>query len=155
MRQDINSLDDEEKESLDYEATKEMAQLIVRAPLRHPKLSAALFLLLTGLGIAAAVFVTPMYQASEVLVINRQLVTPVIGQQNGPAPEYDPTAGVWEAVKGRDNLLKLAQETHLTDKIKPAQDGGPLTDEAKVQQAVKLLEYRLNIKPDGNTVSFV
>jgi hypothetical protein len=31
----------------------------------------------------------------------------------------------------------------------------PLTEEAKLQRAVKLLEGRLNIKGDGNTVSFI
>jgi len=155
MRHDSNSVDEDEKESLDFEATKEMVNLIVRAPLRRPKLAAAIFLLLTALGILAALFVTPLYTASEVLVITRNVITPTIGQQNAPPQDYDPTAGIWEAVKGRDNLTKLAQQTHLADKIRAPGDGPPLTDEAKLQLAVKMLEYRLNIKADGNTVAFV
>jgi hypothetical protein len=156
MRHDKSSTDDEDKESLDYEATKEMVNLVVRAPLRHPKLSAAIFLLLTAAGIAAAFFVTPMYQASEVLVITRNVLTPTIGQQNGPPPDYDPMAGVWEAVKGRDALIKLAQQAHLADRVRaPSDQGAPLTEEAKQALAVKLLDFRLNIKGDGNTVSFI
>jgi capsular polysaccharide biosynthesis protein len=155
MRHDNNSVDEEEKESLDYEATKEMVNLIVRAPLRRPKLAAAIFLLLTALGILAALFVTPLYTASEVLVITRNVITPNIGQQNAPPQEYDPTAGIWEAVKGRDSLVKLAQQTHLADKIRAPGEGPPLTEDGKLQLAVKTLEYRLNIKPDGNTVAFV
>lgn len=155
MRHDNNSADEEEKESLDYEATKEMVNLIVRAPLRRPKLAAAIFLLLTALGILAALFVTPLYTASEVLVITRNVITPNIGQQNAPPQEYDPTAGIWEAVKGRDSLTKLAQQTHLADKIRALGEGPPLTEDGKLQLAVKTLDYRLNIKPDGNTVAFV
>jgi hypothetical protein len=156
MRHDKNSGDEEDKESLDLEATKEMANLIVRAPLRHPKLTAFIFLLLTAAGIAAAYFVTPMYQASEVLVITRNVITPTIGQQqNGPPQDYDPMAGVWEAVKGRDSLNKLAQQTHLADRVKLPADQGQLTEEGKQQLAVKVLDGRLNIKGDGNTVSFI
>src|SRR5215471_7826173 len=155
MRHDNNSVDEDEKESLDFEATKEMVNLIVRAPLRRPKLAAAIFLLLTALGIIAALFATPLYQASEVLVITRNVITPNIGQQNAPQQDYDPTAGIWEAVKGRDNLIKLAQQTHLADKVHAPGEGPPLTEEGKLQLAVKMLEYRLKIKPDGNTVAFV
>lgn len=155
MRHDNSSTDEEEKESIDYEATKEMVNLVVRAPLRHPKLSAAIFLVLTALGIVAAFFVTPMYQASEVLVITRNVLTPTIGQQqNGPPQDYDPSAGVWEAVKGRDSLIKLAQQVHLADRLRLASDQ-PLTEEAKLQVAVKLLDDRFQIKGDGNTVSFI
>jgi uncharacterized protein involved in exopolysaccharide biosynthesis len=156
MRHDSNLSENSEGESLDYEATKEMVSLVVRSPLRHPKLAAAIFLFFTALGIVAALLVTPMYQASEVVVITRNVLTPNIGQQTNQPNDYDPTTGVWEAVKGRDALVRLARQTHLVDKIQaPPARSGPLTEEAKLQVAVKLLEYRLNIRPDGNTVAFI
>jgi len=109
---------------------------LLRAARRHPSVIVGVFILPMALGIGAALFVTPLYTASEVLVTA------------GDAP-----SGVWEAVKGRENLVKLAQRTHLADKVSYSE---PLTEEGKLQLAVRALEYRLNIRPlDGNAIAII
>jgi len=147
---------DRQDPPVDMEATKERAALILRAPWRHPKLAAAALVLTTAVGVAGAWYVNPSYQAEAIIAVQKNLATPALGNPNQNQQQYtdfDPTLGVSELVKGRESVLSLIRQTHLLEKVEyPA--GEPLTEDQKVQIAVRALERRLNVKSDGTTVEF-
>jgi len=154
MRHDPRAVDDDsDDESFDFESTKEMATLVLRAPRRHPKLAALVFLGVALLGIVAAMVVKPTYQAEAIILVQRNVALPAFGEnQRNAQNDIDPAAGVQEAVKGRENLISLIRQTHLTEKF----DGfrGQPTEDEKLQALAKLLEYKVNVKTDGATVTF-
>jgi uncharacterized protein involved in exopolysaccharide biosynthesis len=152
MGQSSRSLNDSQDE-FDFAATKEMLVLILRAPLRRPRLAAVIFASVTLLATIAAVRARPTYEAQAAIVVQKNAMLPTFGEaaKNVPSNEIDPAVGVSEAVKGRQNLISLVQQTHLVDKTK-----NPLTsDEDQLQAAVKVLERKLTVTSDGATVTFV
>jgi uncharacterized protein involved in exopolysaccharide biosynthesis len=130
-----------------------MLVLILRAPLRRPRLAAVIFASVTLLATIAAVRVSPTYEAQAAIVVQKNAMLPTFGEaaKNVPSNEIDPAVGVSEAVKGRQNLISLVQQTHLADKTKT-----PLmSDEDRLQAVVKVLERKLTVTSDGATVTFV
>jgi capsular polysaccharide biosynthesis protein len=154
MRHDSRSMDDDsDDESFDLESTKEMASLVLRSPRRHPKLAALVFLSVAILGMVAALLIKPTFQSEAIILVQRNVALPAFGEnQRNAQNDVDPAAGVQESVKGRENLISLVRQTHLTERY----DGfkGQPTEEEKVQALAKLLEFKVNVKTDGTTVTF-
>lgn len=148
------------QDEFDFTATKEMLVLILRAPLRRPKLAAFIFASVMLLATIASVRVRPTYEAQAAIVVQKNAMLPTFGDaaKNVPSNEIDPAVGVSETVKGRQNLISLAQQTHLADKTKippnPSLSSEP-SDEDKLQAAVKVLERKLTVTSDGVTINFV
>jgi hypothetical protein len=145
--------DDSDDESFDLEATKELVTLVLRSPRRHPKLASLVFLTATILGVLAALVVKPTFQSEAIILVQRNVALPAFGEnQRNAQNDVDPAAGVQESVKGRENLISLVNQTHLTEKY----DGfkGQPTEQEKVQALAKVLEYKVNVKTDGATVTF-
>src|SRR5258708_7593130 len=134
MRMEPTGIGDDSDESFDFQSTKELASLVLRAPMRHPKLAAVAFLLVTVLGIVAATFVTPMYEAEAIIRVQRNVAMPALGEsQRNTNNDVDPAAGVSEAVKGRENLISLVRQTHLSDKVKEPTHGPSMSEDDKEQ----------------------
>jgi uncharacterized protein involved in exopolysaccharide biosynthesis len=158
MRHDATASGDLGEESFDVEHAKETLYFFLRGPRRHPKVAAAIFVVLTAVGVAGAITATLTYEAEALVLVQKNVAMPALGDgnRNGQA-DFDPTTGVYETVKGRENLLALARETHLVDKtdFSRVPYGRPLTDEEKLQFAAKTLEWRLNVKTEGPVVTFI
>jgi uncharacterized protein involved in exopolysaccharide biosynthesis len=158
MRHDATAGGDPGDEPFDAEHAKELLRFFFRAPSRHPKMAGAIFVALAVAGVVGALVAKQTYEADALVLVQRNIAIPALGEsnRNGQA-DFDPTTGVFETVKGRENLLALARETRLIEKtdFPRAPSGRLLTDEEKLQSAVKTLESRLNVKTEGNVVTFV
>src|SRR5262249_31247274 len=70
--------------------------------------------------------------------------------------DFDPVSGAPEAVKGHENLVSIARQTHLTTRFPlptvPAQD--ELSEEDKLEIMAKIIDGRLTVAIDGGIVSF-
>jgi uncharacterized protein involved in exopolysaccharide biosynthesis len=150
------SMNDSQDE-FDFTATKEMLALILRAPLRRPKLALVIFASVMLLATIAAVSASPTYQAQAAIVVQKNAMLPTFGDaaKNVPSNEIDPAVGVFETVKGRQSLISLAQQTHLVEKTKIPSNAPLSTDEDRLQAVVKVLERKLTVTSDGATVNFV
>src|SRR5262245_59720536 len=117
MARGSSSVEDGLDESFDITRTKEMLVLVLRSPLRRPKLSFAVFGVVTALAMVAATRASPTYRAQAAIVVQKNAVLPTFGDaaKNVPSNDFEPATGVSEAVKARDNLMSLIQQTHLLD----------------------------------------
>ncbi|HEX9295873.1 MAG TPA: hypothetical protein VF881_08555 [Polyangiaceae bacterium] len=158
MRDLSKMIDETEDGSFDFEATKENAKLIAHAPKRHPKLACALFGAALGIGILAATAASPSYRAETEILVQKNVTLPTFGdparnpQVNN---DVDPAFGVSETVKARDNLVNLIRQTHLLDKTEDASNRKPVSEQDKMQMALRKLESKLTVKSDGSLVTFV
>src|SRR5262249_3907734 len=106
-------VDDSDDESFDFAAAKDMLALFVRAPVRRRKLAAAIFVLVALAAGLASFKLNPTYEAQAAIVVQKNATLPTFGEtaKNAPNNDFDPAAGVSEAVKGRDNLVSLVRQT--------------------------------------------
>jgi uncharacterized protein involved in exopolysaccharide biosynthesis len=143
-------------ESFDFAATKDMLVLVLRAPRRHPKLTTAVFALVTTLAVFGSFRVKPSYEARAAIVVQKNAMLPSFGDsaKNAPNNDFDPAMGVSEVVKGRDNLVALARETHLLERMKDEPNAPVTSPEEKLSVLVKMLERKLTVTSDGSLVSF-
>jgi hypothetical protein len=158
MRHEETANDDSGDESFDFEHAKELFHFVGRAPFRHPALAIAIFTVLAAVGIAGAVIVKQTYEADALVLVRKNVAIPALGDGNrNTQADFDPTTGVFETVKGRENLLALARETHLVQKtdFPRMPSGRARTDDEKLQYVVEMLEWRLTVKTEGNLVTFV
>src|SRR5258708_7354057 len=120
-----SGVDDSLDESFDLARAKDMLVLILRAPLRRPKLSLAIFGVVVALALLASVRIIPTYRAQAAIVVQKNAMLPTFGDaaKNVPSNDFDPAVGVTEAVKARDNLISLARQTHLPEKMPNPPDG--------------------------------
>jgi uncharacterized protein involved in exopolysaccharide biosynthesis len=157
MRHDATANGDAD-EPFDLEHAKEQLRFFLRAPLRHPVVAALVFIALAAVGIVGAVRAQPIYESKARILIQKNIPMPTVGEnnRNGQA-EFDPTMGVYETVKGRENLLALARETHLGDKIDVPSSafGHPPSADEKLEYATKWLDWRLEVQTEGGVVTFV
>jgi uncharacterized protein involved in exopolysaccharide biosynthesis len=153
MRQRFEAIGDPDDESIDWQQTRERIRMVLRAPRRRPKLAALILVGATVLGILAAGRAKPTYEADAAVLIEKNVATPVLGDatKGVQTNDFDPGAEALEVVKGRENLMSLAKETHLFDKVDDL--GADVADGSdKVRLLLKLLEARLTVKADGNVV---
>src|SRR5215471_8295982 len=95
-----SSVDDSLDESFDVTRAKETLTLVLRSPLRRPKLALAVFGLVTALAIVASVRAQPTYRAQAAIVVQKNAMLPTFGDaaKNMPSNDIEPAAGVAEAV---------------------------------------------------------
>jgi uncharacterized protein involved in exopolysaccharide biosynthesis len=143
-------------ESFDFVAAKDMVVLVLRSPRRHPKLATAVFAIVVLLSVLAALKMKPTYEARAAIIVQKNAMLPSFGDsaKNAPSNDFDPAMGVSEVVKGRDNLVSLARQTHLLERMRDAPDAPASSPEEKLSALVKTLERRLTVTSDGSLVSF-
>ena len=149
-------IDDSLDDSLDLTATKQMLALMMRAPLRRPKVSAAIFGLVLVACVLASFRVSPTYEVQAGVIVQKNAMLPTFGDssKNVQSNDFDPAAGVSETVKSRDNLISLARQTHLADKMNDVPNA-PLSEDDKLRVVAKMLDRKLKVTSDGTTVNFV
>ena len=147
---------DPDDESLDLAATKDMLVLFARAPLRRPKLAAAIFVLVVLAAVLASFRLSPTYEAQAAIIVQKNAMLPTFGDtaKNAPNNDVDPAVGVSDTVKGRDNLVSLVRQTHLVEKMHGPPDGPPMSEQDKVLALAKALDRKLKVTSDGSLVSF-
>jgi uncharacterized protein involved in exopolysaccharide biosynthesis len=150
-------VDDSDDESFDFAAAKDMLVLFVRAPVRRPKLAAAIFVLVALAAGLASFKLKPTYEAQAAIVVQKNATLPTFGEtaKNAPNNDFDPAAGVSEAVKGRDNLVSLVRQTHLADHAAEEHGAPAMSEQERVLALAKALDRKLKVTSDGSLVSFV
>jgi uncharacterized protein involved in exopolysaccharide biosynthesis len=155
MRPRVHVADDlDEDTTIDFQAAKQRALLVLRSPLRHLKVALAVFLATVALSGFVALRAKPVYRAQTDIIVQRNVMMPTFGEtaRNQQNTDFDPVTGVSETVKGRDNLLALVRETHLAERT--TQGGRSGASDDKIQLLAKALESKLSVKTDGVIVTF-
>ena len=167
-RVDPSDAEEGEEEGFDAEKFKDLAGFIARAPRRHPKLAAAIFVVVAGLGLAVAATMPRTYSAELKLLAQRNLVLPALSNPNRTVPRDadNPTKDVAVMIMRRDNLIALAKQADLVDRAdstRPAalrlkdrifqKISGPVSDADKLRGFVGTLEKKLTVTADDTSVT--
>jgi uncharacterized protein involved in exopolysaccharide biosynthesis len=159
--------DAEGAEGVDYARAAAIARFVLRAPRRRPLL-ATLVLALSLLATAAVAVCAPrVYVASTRILVQRNVVIPLLGNPRRPLPaDWDvPTKGTSETILRRDNLVAIIHETNLEERwsvgrspISQLIDGasrlvfGPMSDEDRLLALIGALEKRITVTTDETTI---
>jgi uncharacterized protein involved in exopolysaccharide biosynthesis len=160
-------LDVEPVPGSEFALARDLAGLIARAPLRHRRLAAAVFLLGALVTTAAAIVTPRVYVVNTRILAQRNLVMPSLGnpRRSVPSDSDAPTRAANEVILGRDNLVAIIKETdllarwdsergaafRLKDRVAAAVRG-PLTEEDRMRALVGVLEKRLRVQADDSTI---
>jgi hypothetical protein len=160
--------DAEGSEGVDYARAAAIARFVLRAPRRRPGLAVlvlALSLLLTA---AVAVCAPRVYVATTRILVQRNVVIPLLGNPRRPLPaDWDvPTRGTSETILRRDNLVAIIRETHLEERWSVGRSPmsqlldaasravfGPMSEEDRMLALIGLLEKRITVQADDTTIS--
>ena len=155
-------------DGLDYARVRELVGFVLRAARRRRALALTVFGVAVAVTVAAAALWPRTYEASVRILAQRNLIMPAIDNPNRAVPREadDPTQRVAETVFKRDNLVAVIKQANLVDlwdaqrpailRVKDAALGlfsAPMTDEEKVEAFVGLLEKKLSVQTDENTVT--
>lgn len=160
--------DGEGAEGVDYARAAAIARFVLRAPRRRPVL-AVLVLALSLLATAAVAVCAPrVYVASTRILVQRNVVIPLLGNPRRPLPaDWDvPTKGTSESILRRDNLVAMIRETKLEERwsvgrspISRLIDGasnlvfGAMSEEDRMLALIGALEKRITVVADDTTIS--
>jgi len=157
--------DDEEEGGLDLEQVRERLGFALRAPRRHPKLAAAVFVVVAALGVTVAFTMPRTYSAQVKLLAQRNLVVPALTNPNRVVPRDadNPTRNVADLIMRRENLAALCTELDLVNRfyshrsaalrLKDKVLGGSTTEADRTYDLVGTLEKKLQVQADENTVT--
>jgi uncharacterized protein involved in exopolysaccharide biosynthesis len=160
--------DGDEGGGFDAEQVKELVGFVWRSRRRRPKLVWSVFGLVAGLGLLGAGTVPSTYNSQVRLLAQRDLVLPALGNPSRAVPRDadDPTKNVAEMIMRRDSLVALVKDADLIDRwdtTRPpafrlkdkifARLQGPLTEENKLKGLVDILERKILVYSDGQTVT--
>ena len=138
-----------------------------RAVRRHAALAAAIVGAMLLLGVAAAVALPKHYIIETVLLAQKNVVMPALGNPDRRVPtDADvPSRLAAEAVLKRENFISLVRQTNLLQvwptirtpggKLKDAiraRIKGPMTEEDRVEALVGILHQRMWVTPTEGTV---
>lgn len=160
--------DAEAEDGVDLARSLEVVRLVLRAPRRRPLLAGTVFLLACLATAAVALFTPRVYTVSTRILVQRNVVIPLLGNPRRPLPtDWDvPTKGTSESILRRDNLTALVKETDLVarwsvgrspalrllDQIGQALFGPP-TDQERMRSLVGLLEKKISVQVDESTIT--
>jgi uncharacterized protein involved in exopolysaccharide biosynthesis len=157
--------EEEEEGGLDLEQVKERLGFALRGPRRHPKLAAAVFVIVASLGVTVAITMPRTYSAQVRLLAQRNFVVPALTNPNRVVPRDadNPTRNVADMIMRRENLSALCKELSLVDRfyahrsaalrLKDAVLGGSGTEADKEYAVVGTLEKKLTVQADENSVT--
>jgi uncharacterized protein involved in exopolysaccharide biosynthesis len=158
----------DEGESFDFEKFKELAGFVARAPSRRPKLAAAVFAVVAGLGVGLALAMPSTYNSQAKLLAQPDLVLPALGNPGRQVPRDadDPTKNVAEMILRRENIVALAKDADLIDRFESGRTPavrvkdrlvaalhGPKTEQEKLRAIVGTLEKKITVTSEANTVT--
>lgn len=158
----------EAEEGVDFARVIAMVRFVLRAPRRRPRLSAVVFLVVCLLTAAVALFAPRVYTVSTRILVQRNVVIPLLGNPRRALPtEWDTSMrGTSENLLRRDNLTAIVKETgleeswdtgrspalKLVDRIVRAVFGEP-SREDRVRALVGMLEKKITVQVDETTIT--
>ncbi len=154
-------------EGVDVEAIKDVAGFVFRSALRRPKLAGTVFGIVAILGVTAAETMPRTYNASVKLLAQRSSMIRALSSSNRDVSQVDnPTKNVADLIMRRDNLVSLSKQSDLVDRYYAARPAplkfkdsvsawvsGPMSDEDRLRSLVGMLEGRLVVTADAETVN--
>lgn len=150
----------------DYALIRNVVGYVLRGVRRHKALSAGVFVgtLVVGLGLSASWPRT--FHAEARLLANQNQLIRALGNPRSSLPSEDPTRAAGEIIFAHPNLVSLIQQTNLMEhweKNRPAlvrlKDAmvqlvsKPASEQEKIDAMVGLLEKRLGVDTDQQTVT--
>lgn len=151
----------------DFAGIGEVLTFPLRSLRRHRLVASATFASIAGAALLAAILLPRHYVVEAKLIADRNDVMPAVGNPTRASGGSDtPTRLAAEAVMKRDNLVSIAQSTHLLDRwsqirspIGKVKDlvgvllRHPVTDAERMQATVGLLSQRLWVRASEGTVT--
>lgn len=160
--------DAEGAEGVDFARAAAIVRFVLRAPRRRPKLSVVVLVLGLVLTAAVAVSAPRVYLASTRILVQRNVVIPLLGNPKRPLPpDWDvPTKGTSETILRRDNLVAIIRETKLAERWSVGRSplsrlfeavergvSGPVSEEDRLLALVGALEKRIYVQADDTTIT--
>jgi uncharacterized protein involved in exopolysaccharide biosynthesis len=156
----------ESADLFDYAALRHVLGFVFRGAGRHRALSGLVFAATLGLGAVVLSVLPRTYHVEAKLLASRsELIRSLGNPRTAGTPAEDPTRASEETVFARDNLLALIQQNKLLEKAEQqrtllsrlhewvlVQLFGPLTDADRLDAMVGLLEKRMRVVTDSQTV---
>ncbi len=155
-----------EPELFDTLLLRQTVGFVFRGVRRHRVLSAAVFVTVIALGVAAAVLMPRTYHAESRLLANNNDLIRALGNPRSSLTSEDPTRAARELIFAHDNLVSLIKQTNLMkswEETRPAivkaKDRlvqlvvGEDSEEDKIDAMVGLLEKKLQVTTDQQTVN--
>ncbi|MFS8068598.1 MAG: hypothetical protein ACMG6S_19750 [Byssovorax sp.] len=158
----------EAEDGVDLARSLEVARFVLRAPRRRPLLAATVFLVGCLVTAAVAVFLPRTYTVSTRILVQRNVVIPLLGNPGRPLPaDWDvPTKGTSESLLRRDNLLAIVKETSLLARWSVGRSPalglldqaskaifGPPREEDRMLALIGALEKRIYVQADDTTIT--
>ncbi len=155
-----------EPELFDTQLIRQVVGFIFRGVGRHRVLAGALLSTIVVLGVLAAVLLPRTYHAESRLLANNNQLIRALGNPRSSVPSEDPTRAARELIFAHDNLVALIKQTNLLknwdenrapivklkDSLMRLLVGAP-SDEDRIDALVGLLEKKLSVSTDQQTVT--
>lgn len=165
---ELDPAEAEAEDGLDLARSLEVVGLVLRAPRRRPALAAAVFLVCCIVTAAVALFAPRVYTVSTRILVQRNVVIPLLGNPRRPLPtDWDiPTKGTSESLLRRDNLTAIVKEVNLVERWTAGRSPalrlldrvgkgifGPETEQERTRALVGLLEKKISVQVDETTIT--
>ena len=160
--------DAEGADGIDFARAAAIVRFVLRAPRRRPRLAVVVLLLSLLLTAAVALSAPRVYLASTRILVQRNVVIPLLGNPKRPLPaDWDvPTKGTSETILRRDNLVAIIRETNLVQRWNVGRSPisrlieaveraafGPLSEEDRLLALIGALEKRIYVQADDTTIT--
>lgn len=155
-----------EPDLFDTQLLRQAVGFVFRGVRRHRVLALLTFAALLGLGVLAAALMPRTYHVESRLLANNNQLIRALGNPRSSLREEDPTRAARELIFAHDNLVSLIKQTNLMkswEETRPAivqaRDrlvqlvSGPMSEEDKIDAMVGLLEKKLRVSTDQQTVT--
>lgn len=155
-----------EPELFDTQLVRQVTGFIFRGVGRHRLLSVLSCLLVLTLGLSAAVLLPRTYHAESRLLANNQNLIRALGNPRSSLPSEDPTRAARELIFAHDNIVSLIKQTNLMKRWEETRPPlvrlkdkvvqlvmPPISEEDRVDAMVGLLEKKLQVSTDQQTVT--
>jgi len=159
-----------EADGLDVEQLREILGFVLRSARRRPKLAIATFAVVAALGVTVALTMPLTYNSQVSLLAQRGSAIRVLSSSNPGAMDSvdNPTKNVAAMIMRRDNLVSLAKEADLVQRVKETRPRalrlkdqlvallfGPTSAEDVESNLVRTLEKKVEVTTDDPTSTVV
>jgi uncharacterized protein involved in exopolysaccharide biosynthesis len=164
----LNGGEGDEEGGFNLEVAKEVLGFVARAPRRHPMLAGTTFFAIASLGVTVALTMPKSYNSTAHLLSQKTAMLPALGNPNLPLREGDfaPTKDLADVIRRRENVEEIVKEGNLVERFKATRSPalqlkdrvynavlGPQTDDQRLHGLVGVLEKKLTITSDDNSVT--
>ncbi len=159
-----------EADGLDLEQLREIVGFVLRSARRRPKLAVVTFVVVAALGVTVAATMPLTYNSQVSLLAQRGSAIRVLSSSNPGAMDSvdNPTKNVAAMIGRRDNLVSLAKEADLVQRVRESRPRalklkdkvttllfGPTSTEDMESNLVRTLEKKLEVTTDDATSTVV